>query len=374
MSNVPATTTAKPPAPTAQSSLVIRFAERYGVEPGKMMATLKSTCFRLTNKDKSVKVITDEQMMALLIVAEQYKLNPFTREIFAFPQDEGIVPIVSVDGWCRIINEHPMMDGIEFEYGPEIPAVIEDGKIMGVPVNEYITCVISRKDRSKPIKVSEYIMECRKSSTPWATHPRRMLRHKALIQGARIAFGFAGIFDEDEGAAIISDGAMVSEAKPAAPKIQTGRIKSTQAVITNTQPPATVTPPPADPVTDFIDNVDEGQTTPVVEAEVIHKPGEDAELPPWVVTVMNEIDNSPKTSTTESIGNRIYTEYRSPETPEPDKQQWYPQLFMAWAERIGTQCADADKPRILKRLESWRSNLGSIAANVFASFTKGTES
>ena len=28
--------------------------------------------------------------------------------------------------------------------------------------------------------------------------PRRMLRHKALIQGARIAFGFSGIYDEDE--------------------------------------------------------------------------------------------------------------------------------------------------------------------------------
>jgi hypothetical protein len=28
--------------------------------------------------------------------------------------------------------------------------------------------------------------------------PKRMLRHKALIQCARVAFGFSGIFDEDE--------------------------------------------------------------------------------------------------------------------------------------------------------------------------------
>jgi len=371
--SVPATVSQPVAKQQQQGSLVQRFAERYGVDAGKLLNTLKATCFNQKKKDGTIINISDEQMMSLLVVADQYKLNPFTREIYAFPANNGIVPIVSVDGWCRIINEHPQMDGIEFEPGPIVEPVIENGKLTGVPVNEYITCVIYRKDRNRPIKVSEYVMECRRPTDQWNTCPRRMLRHKALIQCARVAFGFAGIYDEEEGATI-ADGSY-TEVKPAAPKIQTGRVKSTQAVITNTVPPvaATVTPP-ADPVTDFIDNVDEGQPTPVVEAEVIHKPGEDAELPPWVVTVMNEIDNSPKTSTTESIGNRIYTEYRSPETPEPDKQQWYPLLFMAWAERIGTQCADADKPRILKRLESWRSNLGSIAANVFASFTKGTES
>ena len=372
--SVPATVSqpvAKPQQPTG--SLVQRFAERYGVDAGKLLNTLKATCFNQKKKDGTVINISDEQMMSLLVVADQYKLNPFTREIYAFPANNGIVPIVSVDGWCRIINEHPQMDGIEFEPGPLIEPVIENGKLSGVPVNEYITCVIYRKDRNRPIKVAEYIVECRRNSEPWNTCPRRMLRHKALIQCARVAFGFAGIYDEEEGA-VIADGSY-TEAKPAAPKIQTGRVKSTQAVITNATPPVTApVTPPADPVSDFIDNVDEGQVAPTDEAEVIHKPGEDAELPPWVVTVMNEIDNSPKVSTTESIGNRIYTEYRSEDTPEPDKKQWYPLVFMAWAERIGNQCADADKPRILKKLESWRPNLGSIAANVFASFTKGTES
>ena len=37
------------------------------------------------------------------------------------------------------------------------------------------------------------------TTEPWKRWPRRMLRHKALIQAARIAFGFAGIYDEDEG-------------------------------------------------------------------------------------------------------------------------------------------------------------------------------
>jgi hypothetical protein len=32
----------------------------------------------------------------------------------------------------------------------------------------------------------------------------RMLRHKALIQAARLAFGFSGIYDQDEAERIVS--------------------------------------------------------------------------------------------------------------------------------------------------------------------------
>ena len=40
--------------------------------------------------------------------------------------------------------------------------------------------------------------ECKRDVAPWKSHPRRMLRHKAMIQCARLAFGFAGIYDQDE--------------------------------------------------------------------------------------------------------------------------------------------------------------------------------
>jgi phage recombination protein Bet len=155
-------------------------ASRYGVDPAKMMATLKATAFKGE--------VTNEQMMALLIVAEQHGLNPWTKEIYAFPDRTGIVPVVSVDGWARIINGHSQMDGIDFE-GPE------DGSS--------ITCIIHRKDRSHPTRVTEYMAEVNRGTQPWKSHPRRMLRHKALIQCARIAFGFAGIYDEDEAERIV---------------------------------------------------------------------------------------------------------------------------------------------------------------------------
>ena len=56
--------------------------------------------------------------------------------------------------------------------------------------------------------------ECARNTDPWKSHPRRMLRHKATIQAARIAFGFAGIYDEDEGERIVE--AEIVEAKAVA--------------------------------------------------------------------------------------------------------------------------------------------------------------
>lgn len=171
------------PAPP-RTSLVAKFANRFGVEPEKMLGTLKATAFKTGKNDPEV---TNEQMMALLVVAEQYGLNPFTKEIYAFPDNKGgIVPVVGVDGWIRIINEKPELDAIEFDDAPE------------VATDPWIACTIARKDRAKPVTVREYLSECKRNTGPWGTHPRRMLRHKALIQCARVAFGFAGIYDPDE--------------------------------------------------------------------------------------------------------------------------------------------------------------------------------
>lgn len=169
-------------------SLLAKMASRYGVEPQKMLATLKATAFKGE--------VSNEQMMALLIVADQYGLNPWTKEVYAFPdKNNGIVPVVGVDGWSRIINTHPDFDGLEFVDGPV------DEK--GPKLPEWIECVIHRKDRNHPIRAREYMAECKRGTGPWQSHPRRMLRHKALIQCARLAFGYTGIFDQDEAERII---------------------------------------------------------------------------------------------------------------------------------------------------------------------------
>jgi len=139
-------------------------------------------------------VVTDAQLMMFLQVAHEYQLNPFTKEIYAFPsKGGGIVPMVPIDGWAKIINRHPMMDGLEFE-----DLADEKGRLVA------IRCRIYRKDRSHPTEVTEYLSECfdEKKDT-WVRWTARMLRHKSLIQCARIAFALAGIYDPDEAERIL---------------------------------------------------------------------------------------------------------------------------------------------------------------------------
>ncbi|CAG4887784.1 recombinase RecT [Paraburkholderia saeva] len=179
---------------TQRQSLVAKFADKYSIEPGKLLATLKATAFR-QGGDKE---ITDEQMAALLIVADRYGLDPFTKEIYAFPDKGGIVPVVGVDGWARVVNEHPQCDGFEFTYADDFT----DFSSKQVPV--WMEVHIFRKDRTRPVIVREYFDEVvRRNMQPWQSHPNRMLRHKTFVQGARLAFGFAGVFDEDEGQRIV---------------------------------------------------------------------------------------------------------------------------------------------------------------------------
>ncbi len=151
--------------------------------------------------------VSDAQLSALLIVAGQYKLNPWTKEIYAFPDKGGIVPVVGVDGWTRIINSNPQFDGMDFEQDAES-----------------CTCIIYRKDRGHPIKVTEWMIECLRPPSngrngPWQSHPKRMLRHKAMIQCARIAFGFAGIYDADEAERIIEGSSQTKTINPSTGEI-----------------------------------------------------------------------------------------------------------------------------------------------------------
>lgn len=181
MATAVATQPANGAAAPQRKSLIATMAARYDLEPQKFLNSVKATAF--SGKG------TEEEFIAFLVVADQYGLNPFTKEIFAFPKrGGGISNVVSVDGWANIINSHPQMDGVEF-----FDDLDEQKNLISV------TCKIYRKDRSHPTECTEYMAECRRGGdTPWATWPRRMLRHKALIQCARYAFGFSGIVDQDE--------------------------------------------------------------------------------------------------------------------------------------------------------------------------------
>ncbi len=183
---------------TIENSVVKRMAKSYGLQEKNLLQSLKTIIFH----DPKV---GDNEVMAFLLVADKYGLDPWTRQIYpALTKQGAILPVVGVDGWCAILNNHPQMDGMEVITGSKkpmsdiVPRHKDAGLWLKLEAPEEITVKIYRKDRKYPIVVSESMAECFRETEPWKTHPARMLRHKAIIQAARVAFGFTGIYDPDE--------------------------------------------------------------------------------------------------------------------------------------------------------------------------------
>ena len=166
-----------------RQSVMGSLADRYQMDPTKLLDTLKATCIKGN--------ATNEQVQAFCIVANRYGLDPFLKEIHAFAGQGGaIVPIVGIDGWSKIANSRPDFDGCDFSFDGT-------GDEMGC------TCTIYVKGRTHPTKVTEFLSECKRNTAPWTQFTRRMLRHKAFMQCVRLAFGLGNIYDEDEARDII---------------------------------------------------------------------------------------------------------------------------------------------------------------------------
>ena len=178
-------------------SALALMASRLNISEGMLMSTLKKTVFKECR--------SDEEFAALVVVANEYDLNPLTKEIYAFPaKGGGVVPMVSIDGWIKIVNSHPQLDGFEWNDIPDA-----NGKLYASE------CVMYRKDRTRPIRITEYLEECKRNTDPWNKSPARMLRHRSFMQCGRYAFGFSNIYVSDEHD-VIGDIQLVGE-EPIAP-------------------------------------------------------------------------------------------------------------------------------------------------------------
>jgi phage recombination protein Bet len=159
----------------------------------------------------SLKIWSESDLERLLLTCERLGLDPLGKEVYCTEAQDAAADVgaqgkpplvvVALDGWCRIINSHPQFDGMSFEESAER----EDG----LPI--WIECSMHRKDRRMATTVREYMCETRTDQSAWLTHPRRMLRHKALVQCARLCFGLSGIYDPDEAQRIRASQTVIKE-------------------------------------------------------------------------------------------------------------------------------------------------------------------
>jgi phage recombination protein Bet len=203
--------------------VIAALAEKHHMDPRAFEAVLRATVFPAD--------ASREQFAAFCMIAYKYGLDPVLKQIYAFPDPKrGIVPIVGVDGWVKILQDHDDYDGMQFEDE-------RDGSHIGS-----IVCRIFRKGKTHPTEVREYAIECTRDTAQWKKYPIRMLRHKALIQCVRYAYGISGIYDEDEYERIV-------ESAPEPPQAGTQGLKKRliRQEISEDVPPE---PPPEPPMVD----------------------------------------------------------------------------------------------------------------------------
>jgi len=122
-----------------------------------------------------------QSILGMLHLACIHRLDPLLGEVSIWPGEQEPYPSITMDGWMKLINQHPSFMGVEFKEG-----LSQDSTNL-----EYIECTIYRSDRTIPIRVREYLDEVKADHPQWKTMPRRMLRHRALQQCARLAFGIS---------------------------------------------------------------------------------------------------------------------------------------------------------------------------------------
>lgn len=176
-------------------SLIDDWASHLNCDPTKLMNTLATCIFK--------KPVTSEELMSFLLVARKLDLDPFRKEIYPSVNKKGVlIPVVSIDGWLKLINSQPTFDGIEVEFSEEMVTkkVISEEVMKEISTTGPSWCKVTiyRKDRTHPTVITEYFNEVFRRTEQWMGMPYRMLRHKTIIQCARVAFSFAGYYDEDE--------------------------------------------------------------------------------------------------------------------------------------------------------------------------------
>ena len=203
---------------TERKTLVGTFAQRYNIEPSRVLGTLKKTAFPDAK--------SDEEFMSLLVICNEYQLNPFLREIYAFSKDGRVFPMVGKDGWIRVLLRQPSYKGKKYTVSEKRTQVNQCA-----PCPEWVECCITFNDGRDPETARVYLNEWHRNTPTWKSMPFQMLKGKALKEAVREAFGI-NLYDEDDRDRILA----TDNAVTPVPTGPSNREKAS-ALFTQTAPP-----------------------------------------------------------------------------------------------------------------------------------------
>jgi len=154
-----------------------------------LQTAINTLCQTLGLDPEEVQLWLDQHMgvplypqVQLLRLANKYRLDPLSDEITLLQnQDQTYQPFITIDGWSKLMNDHPQYAGMSLRDSTEL--------INGIPI--WIECTIYRNDRILPIVIKEYYEEVKTDHPSWQQMPRRMLRHRVIQQCARLALNIS---------------------------------------------------------------------------------------------------------------------------------------------------------------------------------------
>jgi hypothetical protein len=154
-----------------------------------LQTAINTLCQTLDLDPEEVQLWLDQHLgvplypqVQLLRLANKYRLDPLSDEISLLQkQDQTYQPFITIDGWSKLMNDHPQYAGMSLRDSTELKD--------GIPT--WIECTIYRNDRILPIVIKEYFEEVKTDHPSWQQMPRRMLRHRVIQQCARLAFNIS---------------------------------------------------------------------------------------------------------------------------------------------------------------------------------------
>jgi hypothetical protein len=154
-----------------------------------LQTAINTLCQNLDLDPEEVQLWLDQHLgvplypqVQLLRLANKYRLDPLSDEIALLQnQDQTYQPFITIDGWSKLMNDHPQYAGMSLRDSTEL--------IDGIPA--WMECTIYRNDRILPIVIKEYYEEVKTDHPSWQQMPRRMLRHRVIQQCARLALNIS---------------------------------------------------------------------------------------------------------------------------------------------------------------------------------------
>lgn len=137
-------------------------------------------------RDVCARDCTETEFKLLIQLSKTYKLDPFTRQIWAVKYGQNPAQIFcGRDGYLAIAHRSGVFDGMESG------TRTEGENLVG-------WCRVYRRDMSHPFSVEVYASEYSTGRNLWKDKPRTMIQKVAEAQCLRRAFSISGLYSPEE--------------------------------------------------------------------------------------------------------------------------------------------------------------------------------